>query len=140
MSMGRFRFDEQLAMQVLEKALVAAVILLVTWLLAKAAKWAFAKLVDRIPFLQRSTGSGESVGLSLGKILSLLIWLFGLLGILQVLDLNAVAGPINSLLENIVDFVPNLLGGGLLLFIGLLIAGIVRDIVVTAMQTVNLDK
>jgi len=138
--MGRFQFDPDLAMHLLEKAALAIGILIVTWLLAKAAKWAFAKLVDKISILQRGTGSGESVGLSLGKIVSLFIWLFGLLGILQVLELNAVAGPINSLLENIVGFIPNLIGAGLLLFIGLMIAGIVRDIVVTALQAVDLDK
>ena len=138
--MARYQFDPELAMQIGEKAVIAIAILIVTWLLAKAAKWAFAKLVDTIPYLRRDTSSGDSVGMSLGKIVSLFIWLFGLLGILQVLELDAVAGPINSLLENIVAFIPNLIGAGLLLFIGLMIAGIVRDIVITGLQTVDLDK
>ncbi len=127
-------------MELGEKAVFAIAILLVTWLLANAAKWAFAKLVDRIPLLSRGTASGESVGASVGKIVSLLIWLFGLLGILQVLELGGVAGPINELLDNIMSYVPKLVGAGLLLFIGLMVAGIVRDIVVTAMQTVDFDK
>lgn len=140
MQIGRYSFDPELAMQLAEKAVYAIAVLIVTWALAKAAKWAFAKLVDRIPVLNRTTGSGESVGLSLGKIVSLLIWLFGLMAILQVLELDAVAAPITGLLNNVMDFIPNLVGAGLLLFIGLMIAGIVRDIAITAMQTVNLDK
>ncbi|GAA4044024.1 mechanosensitive ion channel [Parerythrobacter jejuensis] len=140
MRIGNYEFDQALAMELAEKAGLALLILVVTWALAKAAKWAFAHLVDRVSFLQKGTSSGGSVGESLGKIVSLLIWLFGLLGILQVLELNAVAGPINSLLENIMDFIPNLVGAGLLLFIGLMIAGIVRDIAITAMQTIDLDK
>jgi hypothetical protein len=36
--------------------------------------------------------------------------------------------------------IPNLIGAGLLLFIGLMIAGIVRDIAVTALQALDLDK
>ncbi|MEP5171801.1 MAG: mechanosensitive ion channel [Erythrobacter sp.] len=127
-------------MALAEKAFYALAILVVTWLLAKAAKWAFAKLVDNVDLFKRGTGTGESVGASLGKIVSLIIWLFGLLGILQVLGLEGVAGPINELLNNIVGYVPNILGAGVLLFIGLMIAGIVRDIAVTAMQTVDLDK
>ena len=138
--LGNYQFDQNLAVELLEKAAMAIAILIVTWLLAKAAKWAFAKLVDAVPLLQRGTGNGQSVGLALGKIVSLFIWLFGLLAILQVLGLNAVAGPINSLLENVVEFVPRLIGAGILLFVGLMIAGIVRDIAVTAMQTVDLDK
>ena len=140
MQIGRYEFDQDLAMELGEKAVFALAILLVTWLLANAAKWAFAKLVDRIPLLSRGTSTGESVGASVGKIVSLLIWLFGLLGILQVLELGGVAGPINELLDNIMSYVPKLVGAGLLLFIGLMVAGIVRDIVVTAMQTVDFDK
>lgn len=140
MQMRQYQFNSELAWQLGEKAVYALAILVVTWALAKAAKWAFAKLVDKIGFLQRDTSSGESIGMSLGKIVSLLIWLFGLLGILQVLELGGVAGPINELLVNIMDFVPNLVGAGLLLFIGLMIAGIVRDIATTAMQTFDLDK
>ena len=135
-----YSFDPELAMEVAQKAGMALAILVATWLLAKAAKWAFARLVDKITVLQRDTSTGESIGMSLGRIVSLLIWLFGLLGILQVLELNAVAGPINSLLENIVAFVPNLVGAGLLLFIGMMIARFVRDLVVTGLQTVDLDK
>ncbi len=127
-------------MALLEKGGIALLILVVTWALAKAAKWTFAKLVDNISFLQRGTSGGSSIGESLGKIVSLLIWLFGLLGILQVLELDTVARPINKLLENIMDFIPNLIGAGLLFFVGLMIARIVRDIAVTAMQTIDLDK
>ena len=140
MPLGNYTFDQELAMELLEKAAMAIAILLVTWVLAKAAKWAFAKAVDKVTLLQRDTSGGESVGASLGKIVSLFIWLFGLLGILQVFDMNAVAGPIDSLLNNIMDVIPNLIGAGLILFVGLMIAGIVRDIATTAMQTVDLDK
>lgn len=140
MQLTNYQFNPALAVDIGTKAAFALGILLVTWLAAKAAKWAFAKLVDRVGFLGRPTGSGESVGLSLGKIVSLFIWLFGLLAILDVLKLGGVAGPITELLDTVMGFVPNLVGAGLLLFIGLMIAGIVRDIAVTAMQAVNLDK
>lgn len=134
------QFDPDLAMALATKAAYAIGILIITWLLAKAAKWAAAKIVDAVPLLQRDTGSGESVGLSIGKIVSLLIWLFGLLAVLQVLGLNQVAGPINELLNNIMDFVPNLIGAGILGYVGFMIAGIVRDLVVTTAQTLNVDR
>ena len=138
--MNRYQFDQDLALQILEKAALALAILIATWLLAKAAKWAFAKLVDNVAFLRRDTSNGSTLGESLGKIVSLLIWLIGLLGILQVLELNAIAGPINTLLDNVMGFIPNLIGAGLILFIGLMVAGIVRDLVVTSLQTVDFDK
>lgn len=140
MQLTSYQFDPQLAVEIGTKAAFAVGILAVTWAIAWVAKWAFAKLIDRIGFLSRKTGSGESIGMSLGKIVSLLIWLFGLLAILDVLELGGVAGPINELLDTVMAYVPNLVGAGLLLFIGLMIAGIVRDLAVTAMQTLNIDK
>ena len=136
----RYRFDQGLAMEILEKVFVAAIILLVTWLLAKAAKWAFAKLVDNVAFFQRSTGSKDSLGTSLGKIVALLVWLFGLLAVLQVLGLGTVAGPVDTLLSNIVEFIPRIVAAGLIFFIGMVVARIARDLLVTTLATVNLDK
>ncbi|ANU08801.1 mechanosensitive ion channel [Paraurantiacibacter namhicola] len=138
--MGNMQFDQELAMEVLVKIGWAVAILIATWLLAKGAKWAFAKLVDNVAFLRRDTSSGSTLGESLGKIVGLLIWLIGLLGILQVFELNAIAGPIDTLLTNVMDFVPNLLGAGLMLFVGLMVAKIVRDLVVTILQTLDLDR
>ncbi|ALE15600.1 hypothetical protein AMC99_00284 [Altererythrobacter epoxidivorans] len=135
-----YRFDQDVARELAEKVGLALIALVVTWALARAAKWAFAKLVDNVDFFKRGTGSGESLGESLGKIVSLLIWLFGLLVILNILGLGGVAGPVDSLLENVVAFLPNLLWAGLIFFIGMMVARIARDIVVTALQTVDFDK
>ena len=140
MQIGNYRFDQELAIEVLEKVGIAIVVLIITWALAKAAKWAFAKLVDNVGFFRRATGEGKTLGESLGKIVSLLIWLFGLMIILQVLGLGAVAGPIDNFLDGVVEFVPNLIGAGLIFFIGLMIAKITRDLVVTTLRTVDFDK
>ena len=138
--MGRYRFDPDLAMVLAERVGLAILILIVTWLLAKAAKWAFAKLVDNVPLFKRQTSGGESIGLQLGKIVSLLIWLFGLLAILQVFDLGGVMRPVTTLLDTIMGFIPNLIGAGLIFFIGLMVAKILRDLTVTALRTIDFDK
>ena len=140
MQIGNYRFDPDLAANLAEKALYAVGIIIITWLLARAAKWAFAKLVDNVAFFRHHTGDGSTLGASLGKIVSLLIWLFGLIILLQVLGLGAVAGPIDNLLDNVVDFIPNLVGAGLIFFIGLMVAKIARELIVTALQTVDFDK
>ena len=66
MIFDRYRFNEQVAMELGEKILLAIVALIVTWLIARAAKWAFAKLVDAVDFFKRGTGSGQSLQLSQG--------------------------------------------------------------------------
>ncbi|WP_338447219.1 mechanosensitive ion channel [Pelagerythrobacter marensis] len=140
MQFGNYRFDQELALHIAEKAIWAIVILVVTWAVARAAKWAFAKLVDNVAIFRRSTGNGTSLGESLGKIVSLLIWLFGLLILLSVLGLGNAVGPLNTLLDSVMAFIPRLVGAALIFFIGLMIARIVRDLVVTTLQTIDFDK
>lgn len=140
MRIGNYRYDQEVAVDLLEKVGLAVLVLIVTWALAKGAKWAFAKLVDNVAFFRRGTGSGASLGESLGKIVGLLIWLFGLLVILTVLGLGNVAGPIDTLLDNVMAFLPRLVGAGLIFFIGLMVAKIVRDLIVTALRTIDFDK
>ena len=140
MRIGNYRYDQEVAVDLLEKVGLAVLVLIVTWALAKGAKWAFAKLVDNVAFFRRATGSGASLGESLGKIVGLLIWLFGLLIVLTVLGLGSVAGPIDTLLNNVMAFIPRLVGAGLIFFIGLMVARIVRDLIVTSLRTLDFDK
>lgn len=137
---GNYALDTELMMEWGEKIGIALIILFLTWVVAKASKWAFAKLVDNISFLQRDTGSGESIGMSLGKIVSLLIWLFGLIAVLSTFGLNSVIEPLQTLLDDVMGFIPNIIGAGIIFFVGSIVANIVKQIVETAMMTVNLDK
>lgn len=135
-----YAFDQALFMEWAEKIFFALVILGITWALAKAAKWTFAKMVDQIPFLQRGTSSGESVGMALGKIVSLLVWLLGLLAVLQQLGFDSVITPVQGLLTNFIGYLDNVVFAAAIFFIGSMIAGIARDLVETALGAVDFDK
>ena len=140
LKLAGYQFDPVLAEALARKAGTVGIILLITWLIAKAAKWSFARLVDRIPLFQRAAATGESIGASLGRIVSLFIWLFGLVAVLQALELSSVIGPVQALINSFVLFVPKILGAGIIFFVGGMIAKIVRDIVQTTLATVNFDK
>ena len=140
LSIAGWQFDPDVAAAIAQKAASVALIVIVTWVLAKAARWSFAKLVDRVPLLQRTGTSGESVGASLGHIVSLFIWLFGLVAVLQALGLNSVITPVQGLINSFVAFVPKILGAGIIFFVGGMIAKIVRDIVATSLSAMNFDK
>ncbi|GAA3697287.1 hypothetical protein GCM10022377_07730 [Zhihengliuella alba] len=122
------------------KVALAIVILLVTWIIAKAVKWAVAKLVTKIPALQKQGGDGRQVGESLGQIASLLVWLFGLMAILQLFALQQVLAPIQGLLNGVLGFLPNLIGAAVLFIIGYVLAKIVRQLIEAALGTVDLSK
>ena len=140
MRIGNYAFDQELALQIAEQAGYALAILLATWALAWGARWAFDKMVDKVEFLQRKTGSDKNIGHSLGTIVSLVIWLAGLVAILKVLKLGDATRPLQAMLDDVIAFVPNLIFAGLIVFIGFKVAGILRDLVVTTLQTVNFDK
>lgn len=137
---GNFIIDGERAVAYGRIAVIALLILLATWILARAAKWAFAKLVETVPLLRRETGAGETFGLSLGRIVSLLIWLFGLVAILNVLNLGAVTGPMQTMLNNAMGFIPNIIGAGLILFIGHMLARIAKELIETVLATVDFDR
>ncbi|NKG20371.1 mechanosensitive ion channel [Paeniglutamicibacter terrestris] len=123
-----------------QKVVIAVIILLVTWLLAKIVKWAIGKLVGRVKGLQRQGNDGAQVGESLGKVAALIIWLFGLVAILQVFALSEVLAPVQDLLGKVMGFIPNLIGAGIIFFIGYMIAKIVRQLVTTALGAVDFGK
>lgn len=123
-----------------EKAAYAVVILIVTWILAKVIKWAISKLVSRIPVFKRQGADGQAAGESLGQIGSLLVWLFGLVAVLQIFTLNAVLSPVQRLLENVMDYLPNVVGAALIFFIGLIIAKIAKQLIETTISMVNFNS
>lgn len=123
-----------------QKVAIAVIILLLTWLLAKLVKWGIGKLVGRVKGLQRQGYDGQQLGESLGKIAALIIWLFGLVAVLQVFALSEVLTPVQDLLGKVMAFVPNLIGAGIIFFIGYMIAKIVRQLVTTALGAVDFSK
>lgn len=125
---------------ILGTIVVVLLILVVTWIVARLVRWAVAKLVSRIGFLQRQGADGRDVGTSIGQIAALLIWLFGLIAVLQVLQLEQVLGPLQGMLGTILDYLPNIIGAAVVFFIGYLIAKIVKQIIVAALGAVNFAR
>jgi hypothetical protein len=134
------RFQDQ-AVEWLPRILGAIAILVIAYVLARAAKWAIAKLVDRIPVLRRHNEAepGKTLGSLLGDVVFWLILLVGIMLALQPLGLTQVLEPVRELTTNTFAFIPNLIGAGLIFVIGLVIAKIVRRIVEGALLAANAD-
>ncbi|GAB3527047.1 mechanosensitive ion channel [Arthrobacter monumenti] len=125
---------------IVQKVVVALIILLLTWLLAKIVKWAMGKLVGKAEFLQREGADGKQIGESFGTIAALIVWLFGLVAILQVFALAEVLAPVQDLLATIMGYLPNIIGAAIVFFIGYVIAKIVRQLIEAALNTVDLSR
>jgi len=123
------------------RILIALLILVVTWAVARAAAWALAKAVSRTPALQKHTpgDAHETVGHQLGSVAKLIIWLVGIMAALTFLQIGQILQPINTLTNEIFAFLPRLIGAGLIFFVGLIVARIVRRLVETLLTAANID-
>jgi hypothetical protein len=123
------------------KILIAILILVATWAVARAVKWVIQRAIDRIPALKRhiTGGPDETVGHQLGTIAKLIIWLVGIMAALQFLGFAQVLAPINELVTEIFAFLPHLIAAGLIFFVGLVVARIARRLVETVLVAANID-
>jgi len=104
-------------------------------------KWVIQKAIDRTPALRRHMTGGpeETVGHQLGTIAGLIIWLVGLMAALQFLGFAQILAPINELVNEIFAFLPHLIAAGLIFFVGLVVARIVKHLVETVLIAANVD-
>src|SRR6185312_4858698 len=123
------------------KVLIAILILVATWIVARAIGWVLRKAIDRSPALRKHvTGTPEeTVGHQLAVIAKLIIWLVGIMAALRFLGVGQILAPINELVTEIFAFLPRLIGAGLIFFVGLIVARIVRQLVETVLIAANVD-
>ena len=123
------------------KVVIAILILIATWIVARAVKWILQKAIDRTPALRRHVTGGpkETVGHQLGTIAKLIIWLVGIMAALRFLGVGQILAPINDLVTQIFAFLPHLIAAGLIFFVGLVVARIVRRLTETVLVAANVD-
>jgi hypothetical protein len=127
----------------------AAVILIAAHFVAKAAKWAIAKGIDRVPFISRRDSAGPGgakpmvdVGERLGEVGYWLVWLLGLIAALnQFGDLaDPVVDPLQGMVNGFASALPRIVGAALVFFIGFALATVVRRMVEATVEAADLDQ
>ncbi|MGN6849269.1 MAG: mechanosensitive ion channel [Sphingomicrobium sp.] len=123
------------------KIVIAILILVATWIVARVVKWVLQKAIDRTPALRKHvTGPREeTVGHQIGTIAKLIIWLVGIMAALQFLGFPQILTPINELVNEIFSFLPHLIAAGLIFFVGLVVARIVQRLIETVLIAANVD-
>ena len=124
------------------KILIAILILVATWIVARAVKWVLQKAIDRTPRAQEARDrhargdrrpparhdrqadhlAGRHHGRAAASSGS-----------------ARSSPPINELVTEIFAFLPRLIGAGLIFFVGLIVARIVQRLVETVLIAANVD-
>jgi len=129
------------------KILLAILIVIIAHFAAKAVKWGIAKGVDRVPFLSRRDSAAGAkpavdIGERIGEVGYWLVWLLGLMAALAQLGTWAspVITPLNGMVANFFNYLPNVVGALLIFIIGFALATIARRMVEAIVEAVELDR
>src|SRR5699024_9081199 len=128
--------------------LKAILLLLIAWGVESLARQIIEKLLFKTKvdeYLARGQKPadpeyGEDKVQDIAQIIYFLVFLLFIPSILDTLDMDSVSAPISNMMQNLLAFIPRLIGAGIILFIGYFIAKLLRDLSYTFLQTVNIDK
>ncbi|MEL6162823.1 MAG: mechanosensitive ion channel [Cyanobacteria bacterium J06628_3] len=133
------------AWEILPSLLGAILILFIGWLVAYIAKAIVQGLLSRTNIDNRiASGLTGSDSVQVEKFIgSLVFWVILLITIVAVLDtlnLQVASQPLNSFLNQIGEFLPKLLGAGILLGVAWVVATLVKTLAVNALNAANVDE
>jgi hypothetical protein len=122
------------------------VYLLLAFVFAAIAKFVAVKLLKLIKLdkLLDKWGVNEGyVGTSLslvGKLVYIIVFLLFLPSALNALGLHEVSGPISGMVSQFVNYLPNIVAAGILIYVGIFIALIIGQIVAVLLRKTKLDS
>ncbi len=128
--------------------LKAALILLLAWVIATVLRLLFKKGADMI-HLERKlvkwkmTTSELEAGIKVdnaSKVIFYFVLLLFLPGVLGALQMEGISEPFSNALSTIIAFIPKLFAAAIIVFIGWLIAKVVRDILTNFLKSTGTDK
>ena len=125
----------------LGRVIGALLMLVIGYFIAKLLAGLVRKLVastgvqDRVNRSPR--GSKVNIPRLVGKLAYYLLMVFVLIGVLEILGFDSVLRPLENLLANFIDFLPNLIGAGVIAFAGYILATIAAELVSLAVAGIE---
>lgn len=122
----------------------AAALLLIAWVLASLLSAIISRVLRAAKIDQRLAERTEHTQVSLAQTIAdtayWLVFLLFLPALLSALSLQGLLGPVQGMINKILDFLPNLFIAGLILLIGWFLARIVRGIVTNFLIAVGAER
>ncbi len=122
--------------------------LVIGWLVALVASWLVGSLLAKTDIdnrlLRSITGSNTIGGMSAEKIAATItfwvIFLFGVISFLNALNLTAASAPLQTMLSQILGFLPRLLVAALLAVVAWVVATLIKSLILKASQSFGIDR
>lgn len=113
-----------------------AVLAIFAWLLANAGK---TLITNVLATTSLDTKAGNGTGAAIGNATYGFIILFFLPGILGSLWLQEIVAPVEWMLDQMIGYLPNIIGAGIILAVGIFVARLVKQIVSSILQASKID-
>lgn len=95
------------------------------------------KLLEKTGIKDEKTGKSTEF---IGKLVFLIVFLLFLPAVLARLGMDNVAAPITNVIQSVIGFLPRLLAVALILYIGVYVAKVVRQLAKALLNRIGLDK
>lgn len=124
----------------------AAALLLLAWIIASALRFLVTQVLRRLridAWLSQQadveTADETAVSTTLGNVVYWLVFLLFLPAVLDALNLQGLLLPVQSMVDEILGTLPNILGAAIILVVGWVAARIVRQIVTNLLAGAGVD-
>jgi len=131
----------------LPQLLGAGLLLLVAWVLASGLKFLVIRVLKAAKLDERLASQADmetlehvSISNMLGNVVYWLMFLLFLPAVIGALGLQGLLEPMQGMVDEILGVLPNILGAGLILLVGWVVARIVRQIITNALASIGTDR
>jgi len=121
----------------LSGVIAAVLILIIGWFIAGFVKRMTTKLIKKTGVDDKLKNSKLKLSSFIGKLLYFLVMIFVFMLALGKLGLTDVLDPVKNLLNGFTDYIPNIIGAGLVAYIGYMLATIVSELVELSGDTIQ---
>ncbi|GGL95029.1 hypothetical protein GCM10010099_09000 [Streptomyces cinereus] len=122
--------------------IAAGLLALLGWVLATVARSALSNVLNRTSVDEKlsSEAGVPHMSESIANLAYWFILLMFLPMVLQQLGVTGLLAPINGMITKALSYIPNLIGAGVIIFVGFVIAKILRGIVTNIVTSLNVQN
>ena len=113
----------------LSSAIAALLIIIIGWFVAGLLKRIVSKLIKKTGIDEKLSNSKITLSKFLSKLIYFLVMIFVFILALEKLGMSNVLEPVKNMLNGFTSFLPNIIGAGLVGYIGYMLATIVSELV-----------
>ncbi len=130
-------FSDSLGEYLPINTIMAIVILVIGWIIAGFVKRMIVKLMNRTGIDEKLSSNKMPLSRFVAKLVYFLIMIFVFMLALSKLGMTSVLDPVKNLLDSFLTYIPNIVGAGLVGYIGYMLATIISEFVGLSGDTIQ---